>query len=224
MKKVVLLVLLACIADIVEAQSCDHYLFLQDGKTIEMTVYNRRGKATGVNTYTVNEVRSSGGKRTGNITMVMADNKGRESAAVTTQFTCDGGTYTIDMASFIPAGQLEQMKDLESTGDFTLSYPSSMKPGDTLDDGEMTMEAVTSGIRAEIQMNITDRKVVDKETITTSAGSWECMKITSNMNMRVRMAGIGIPVNIESTEWFAPGVGIVQSESKHGKTAITAIR
>ncbi|MGY6741246.1 MAG: TapB family protein [Cecembia sp.] len=224
MKKIFLFVLLACIGGIVEAQSCDHYLFLQDGKTIEMTVYNRRGKTTGVNTYTVNEVRSSGGKRTGNITMVMADNKGKESASATTQFTCSGDTYTIDMASFIPAGQMEQMKDLESKGDFTLSYPSNMKPGDTLEDGEMTMEAVTSGIRAEIEMKITDRKVVDKETVTTTAGSWECMKITSKMNMRVRMAGIGIPVNMESTEWFAPGVGIVQTESKHGKTAITAIR
>lgn len=224
MKKIFLFVLLACIGGMVEAQSCDHYLFLQDGKTIEMTTYNRRGKASGVNTYTVNEVRSSGGKRTGNITMVMTDNKGRESAAVTTQFTCSGDTYTIDMASFIPSGQLEQMKDLESSGDFTLNYPSNMKPGDTLEDGEMTMEAVTSGIRAEIEMKITDRKVVDKETISTSAGSWECMKITSKMDMRVRMAGIGIPVKIESTEWFAPGVGIVQSESKHGKTAITAIR
>lgn len=36
--------------------------------------------------------------------------------------------------------------------------------------------------------------------------------------------GIGVPFNIEGTEWFAPGFGIVKTESKHGRTAITAIK
>jgi hypothetical protein len=36
--------------------------------------------------------------------------------------------------------------------------------------------------------------------------------------------GVGIPVNIEGTEWFAPGFGIVKTESKHGSTAITSIK
>ena len=36
--------------------------------------------------------------------------------------------------------------------------------------------------------------------------------------------GIGIPVSTDVTEWFAPGFGIVKTESKGGGTAITAIR
>jgi hypothetical protein len=35
--------------------------------------------------------------------------------------------------------------------------------------------------------------------------------------------GVGIPMNFEPTEWYAPGFGIIKTESKSGGTAITAI-
>jgi hypothetical protein len=40
----------------------------------------------------------------------------------------------------------------------------------------------------------------------------------------VKTVGIGIPFNSDNTEWFAPGVGIIKTQSKYGGTAITAIR
>jgi len=36
--------------------------------------------------------------------------------------------------------------------------------------------------------------------------------------------GIGMPFNIDGTEWYAPGFGVVKTESKNGGTAITAIK
>jgi hypothetical protein len=31
-------------------------------------------------------------------------------------------------------------------------------------------------------------------------------------------------VNIDGTEWYAPGVGIIKTESQHGSTAVTSIK
>ncbi len=73
-------------------------------------------------------------------------------------------------------------------------------------------------------MQVTNRKVQAKETVTTSAGTWDCYKITNSTKMKIKTMGIGMPMNIENTEWFAPGFGVVKTESKSGGTAITAIR
>jgi hypothetical protein len=36
--------------------------------------------------------------------------------------------------------------------------------------------------------------------------------------MKVKMAGIGIPMNMKTTEWFVPAFGIVKTETfKKGK-------
>jgi hypothetical protein len=36
--------------------------------------------------------------------------------------------------------------------------------------------------------------------------------------------GIGIPMNFDVTEWFAPGFGVVKTESNGGTTQVTAIK
>jgi hypothetical protein len=36
--------------------------------------------------------------------------------------------------------------------------------------------------------------------------------------------GIGVPMSFDGIEWYAPGFGVVKTESKNGGTAITAIK
>jgi hypothetical protein len=79
-------------------------------------------------------------------------------------------------------------------------------------------------MKQSIDMRVSNRKVQGKEKITTTAGSWDCFKITNTTKMKIKTMGIGIPMNSDVTEWFAPGFGVVKSESKAGGTAITAIR
>jgi hypothetical protein len=42
--------------------------------------------------------------------------------------------------------------------------------------------------------------------------------------MKIKTMGIGVPLNMDATEWFAPGFGVVKTQSKYGETAITAIK
>ena len=88
----------------------------------------------------------------------------------------------------------------------------------------MTMEVNNNGMQQTLTMNVTNRKVEGKESITTPAGTWDCFKITSKSKIHMKMGPIGVPMNFDSTEWFAPGFGVVKTESKHGETLITSVK
>ena len=105
-----------------------------------------------------------------------------------------------------------------------LEYPPSMKAGDELKDGNFSMDMDMSGMKQQLTMMISNRKVETKEKITTPAGSWDCFKITYNGKITMRTMGVGIPMNLSGTEWFAPGFGIVKTQSNYGGTEITAIK
>jgi hypothetical protein len=98
-----------------------------------------------------------------------------------------------------------------------------MNTGDQLKDGAFTMDIDNNGLKQSISMNITERKVESKESVTTPAGTWDCYKISYKGKMNIKTMGIGMLLNFDGTEWFAPGFGVVKTESKNGSTAITAI-
>jgi hypothetical protein len=131
----------------------------------------------------------------------------------------------MDMKMFIPSAQMEQMGEMSGAGSTNyLEYPSSMKEGDALKDASFSMDfKSTSGINSHISMDMTNRKVAGKESVTTPAGTWNCYKITYHSKMIFKM-GIGIPMNFDVTEWFAQGFGVVKTESNGGTTQITAIK
>ena len=138
---------------------------------------------------------------------------------------CDGGIVMMDMKMFIPAAQQEQMGDVSATGSTTyLEYPANMKEGDQLKDASFSMDFKSkSGLGGHISVDMTNRKVAGKESVTTPAGTWDCYKITYHSKIIFKM-GIGIPINSDVTEWYAPGFGVVKSESNGGGTEITAIK
>ncbi len=132
----------------------------------------------------------------------------------------------INMKMMLPLQQQQlavQAADVTAESVY-LEYPSSMKAGDNLDDGNFSMEMDMSGMKQHVTMTITERKVEAKESITTTAGTWECFKISYKGKITIRTMGMGIPVNMSGTEWFAPGFGIVKTQSNHGGTEITAIK
>ena len=98
-------------------------------------------------------------------------------------------------------------------------------PGTTVFTGNYTLTDVNNnGMQQSLIMNVTNRKVEGKESVTTPAGTWECFKITSKNKINMKMGPIGVPMNIDNTEWFAPGFGVVKTESKHGSTVITSVK
>lgn len=226
MKKTRLLALLTCTLVLPGmAQDCKNYYFLQNNKTIEMSIYNKKGDENGRQVYRVSDVKNSSGAVTAQLNTEMFDKKGKSLGKGKGIIQCKEGIMMVDMKMSLPAPQQEQFAATDAKADnIYIEYPVAMKPGDQLKDATMNLEIDSKGMKQSVSMVVNDRKVESKEPVTTSAGTWECFRISYKSRITIKTMGIGIPVNIEGTEWFAPGFGIVKTQSKHGGTAITAIK
>ena len=204
------------------SQTCETYYFLQNHKTIEMTIYNKKGEANGKQVYTVSNVQTSGNNVTATLNSEMFDKNGKSMVKAVNEIKCSAGVMMMDMKMNMP--QTQQATDVNATAsNVYIEYPPNMKDGDNLKDAAMKIDVDNKGMKQTMDMQVINRKVQGKESITTTAGTWDCYKITNTTKMKIKTMGIGIPINTDVTEWFAPGFGVVKSESKSGGTAITAI-
>jgi hypothetical protein len=207
------------------AQDCKGYYFLQPNKTIEMTIYNKKGAANGKQVYTVSNVTTNGGSTNATVDTEMFSEKGKSLAKGHSQIQCTGGVMMLDMTMQLPQQQQEQFARADVKADkIFIEYPVNMNAGDKLKDATLDMTIDNAGMKQNVNMIVSDRTVIGKESVTTTAGTWDCFKITYKSKITIKTMGIGMPFNIEGTEWFAPGFGVVKTESKHGGTAITAIK
>jgi hypothetical protein len=207
------------------SQKCSDYYYLQNNKTIEMTIKNKKGNQTGKVIYVISNLSNKGNSTTATVNSEMFDKNGKSISKASNNVECENGTLSMDMKMLIPSAQQEQMGTMAATGTVSyIDYPGNMKESDALKDASFAADFTSaSGLKGNISMNMTNRKVVGKETVTTPAGSWECFKITYHSKMIFKM-GIGIPMNADVTEWYAPGFGVVKTESGGGTTEITSIK
>ena len=226
MRSTILLASFACLlSNAVLAQDCNNFYFLQKNKTVEMSIYNKKGDASGKQVYTVSDVANSGDNITATVNSEMFDKKGKSIAKGHSQIVCNGGVMMIDMTMQLPQAQQKQYSKADVKADkIFIEYPNNMKEGDKLKDATLSIDIDNAGMKQSINMVTSDRTVAGKESVTTTAGTWDCFKITYKSKITVKTMGIGMPFNIEGTEWFAPRFGIVKTESKNGGTAITAIK
>lgn len=235
----------ACLAlTAAHSQDCANFLFLQKDKTVEMTVYDKKGEPNGRQVYLVSNVATSGAATTGTINSEIFDKKGNSKGKANSTIVCNGGEMRIDMKLLLPPQESEQfgMNAEVNAQNSYLSYPVTMKVGDQLPDGNLTIDMSHNGpsgpggappaggpppppgFAKSLTMVISNRKVEAQESVTTSAGTWNCFRISFKSKLTVKTGPIGFPVNMEGVEWYAPGFGIVKSQSKYGGTAITAIK
>ena len=191
-----------------------------------MTLYNKKAKVSGRQVYTVSDVKTSGDVTTASIKTEMFDEKDNTLATGNNNIMCKGGVMMMSMKMMMPQQQQQQAintADVTTESNF-LDYPSSMNVGDDLKEGNFLMDMDMNGMKQQMAMIFNNRKVEAKEKITTTAGSWDCFKISYKGKMTVKTLGIGIPINMTGTEWFAPGFGIVKTQTNYGSTEITSIK
>ena len=129
-----------------------------------------------------------------------------------------------------PQGQQAQPTATGKLDEAYVEYPAVMTEGMQLPDAIFDMEVTTAGAPGVARIEMTNRKVEGKEKVTSEAGSWDAYKITYDAEMKMRIAGIGVPMTMKTTEWFVPGFGVVKSESYNkkgklrGKTLLTGLK
>jgi hypothetical protein len=205
-----------------KAQSCSDFINASNGKKLVYSNMDAKGKEQGKINYTSTKKDAS----TVNYHTEIIDKNGKSMGTSDSEIKCTGDALRIDMKSFVPASSAKQLEKMQITGEAKyLVYPLNVKAGQTLEDGTMTMNITNDGHQmGDMQMDITNRKVEQAETISTTAGSFDCFRISYDAMMKIKMMGIGFPVHMHVVEWFSPKIARpVKSETytKNGKLAGT---
>lgn len=210
MKKIILLILTFSFLGSY-AQDCKNYYFLTGNAVVEMTMYDKKGEVSGKQTWTISDVKREASSLSSTVSTVMTDDKGKEIAKSTGQYKCANGVLQADIRMNMSQPQNKDATAEASYDGNYIEYPPSMQAGQTLADAEATITSKSGGMNTSINFKQTNRKVADKETVTSPAGTWEAYKITYDATITTKIAGIGIPLRMKVTEWFVPGFGMVKS-------------
>lgn len=192
---------------------CNDFYVLKEGSSWTYESFNGKGKSVGKNEQKVTAFNGSAGGYTATIHSVMYNDKGKKLTEADLDVRCESGTFIMDMRKFIPQEQQKAFDSYELKIETeNLEFPPRLSVGQSLKNGSVTMTAVNSPLPMKITVNITDRKVEGKESVTTPAGTFECWKISSKSSMQMQM-GMNINTNFSSIEWIAEKIGTVKSES-----------
>jgi len=195
MKKIILSAIVL-ISSTVFAQDCSKNIQFKQGVVITTTNYNEKDKTTGSSKATVTAVTSSGTTVTANIKSESFDKDGKSNSTGEFTITCSNGKIIMDMKMMM-SGQEEIFKGSTMTieGD-NMEIPDNLTVGQTLPDTKVKMTFTKDGANTgTMDILIKNRKVEGKESITTTAGTFECYKISYEVEsaMVMMMGTMQIP-------------------------------
>ena len=195
----------------VSQSACKAYYPFEEGSKFEITNYDKKGKKEGAVNYEVTTIENN----VATIKTIILDNKDKEITTTEYKITCDGNSISIDFKSLMNSDMFKQYKDMEMdiTGT-NIELPNDLQVGQSLKDASLNMAIDMGGMKMNMSVNILNRKVNAKESITTPAGTFECYALSYDSEMKV-----GLKMTFKLKEWIAEGVGVVKSESynKNGK-------
>jgi len=223
LNRVLLVIGLTCLAyGQARSQDCDPWLPLQEGNEFTHTAYDKKGKSSGKSVSKVTDSQTeSDGFLNVKITGEAYDDKDNLLAGIDYSVKCDKGSLLVEMgSSFLDAKQMEAYQEMEINieEDF-LDLPYNPSVGEVLKNGVMVVKVENNSFPImTMEVTVTDRTVAGKESVTTPAGTFDCIKITYNVES---VLGKAIPIKVRGSgaEWYSLGAGIVKSESydKKGK-------
>ncbi len=208
---------------------CGSLLFFKEGTSTTMATYNDDGKLTG----TVKTLYTAVSKTPSGLSVKAQqesfDKKGKSAYKADYTIRCEKGILLFDMKMMMPDQQSDTYKDFEMTMEGNeKEIPSDFVVGSSLKDSNIKFKFKTKEGMEMAMMNmavkISNRKVATKESVTTSAGTFDCYKITEDMEIKTLFT-----TKMKTTTWFNMEVGTVKSETYKdngkfkGRTELTAI-
>jgi hypothetical protein len=201
---------------------CEGYYMVEKGVTLEYKDYNAKDKLEGSQLSTITELADVAGVLNATVHSITKDDKDKVVTEGDFKFTCKDGEITIDMKSMMDQEMMSGFEDMEVTIDQSnLVYPATFTEGQTLPDGSMTMKVSSGGmVMMTMIFNVVERKVEKFESITTPAGTFQCVKLSQVTKSEV----MGMKTSTKSIDWFSMGVGSVRHESFDKNGALESYR
>lgn len=222
LKTIIFITVFAFIAKFTSSaqDGCSTYYPMAKGIKFELTHFDKSGKkVTGKTRNEITEYSNSGGKEVATIHTIVEDKKGEETFDASYSITCTGDKVVIDLKEMMKEQMAEQMKDEETEIEISginAGFPNSMTVGQKLPDSNIDMKIKAGSINLNFTVNSTNREVVDKETITTPAGTFDCIVISSESHTKMMVSKTTL-----SKMWLAKGYGMVKQEDYNKKGKLT---
>ena len=193
-------------------KGCAAFFWFRKGAVLEYQVKDAAGKIIATTQTTIDDVQEEGTATIARYTTLYNNDKGIKS-----EYKCEGGKIYMNMKSLFNnnfGGLTKSGIEMEISDDF-ISFPWAMKKGDQLEGASFEIKAKRSGKDfMTIHSTIKDRKVEGSEEIITPAGTWECIKLTETRSTITEMMGKQISAkDMRSTQWYAPGAGLIKTVS-----------
>lgn len=192
------------------------YMPLKKDIFFEHTHYDKKGKVTVINRNNISDIVQTPTGYKATVAVEVLDDKEKVLKKSSFSYECDGEVVKLDMISMMDPSINESISnlDVELSGDAFI-IPSDLRPGQELPDAQLEIKAFSGGMKImTIRQTVTDRKVEGTETITTPAGTFECIKMTQNTEFNML-----VTKSTKNVLWYAIGVGLVKSETfnRNGK-------
>ena len=199
-------------------QECNSYYPMKEGLSAQITSYDKKGKTAAVVDYQISDVREESGQKVAKITSTVKDEKGELIATSNYDVTCSGDVVSIDFKSMMSPQLIEQYKDMdfEITGN-NIEIPNNLNVGDKLPDSNMEMTMKMAGMNMKMNVAMKERSVTGKESVTTPAGTFDCVVITYTSEFKM-----GMTRNGTAKQWLSKGVGMVKQEDYNDNGKLTS--
>ncbi len=194
MKKMLLLLMMLAGASSLFSQA--PYCCVTKGAELTYTDYDAKGKETGITTNVYKDVKVIS-EMDYDVAMETTVNASGMVTTVATAMEVRNGSAMISMGQ----GSI----DLTATDPELMRIPNQLAVGYKLPLGEMTVDL--GGLR--VKSTITENEVVDREEITTPAGTFKCYVVKQTSEGRV----MGIKSSTTIKTWYARGIGAVKTET-----------
>ncbi|NVO18811.1 MAG: hypothetical protein HXX13_03875 [Bacteroidetes bacterium] len=196
-----------------KSQQCSYYPIKQ-GAVLGYQSLDEKGKIVSTSKVTIQDIIQSGLSTEYKVKSEFWDDKNKPTQSREYSMKCVDGNFSVELKSMIDPKSFDGLKNMELTfsGD-DLSYPSSLSAGMTLPDASMIMAAGSGGITLmRMTIKVTERKVAGVETVTVPAGTFECYKITYNLETK-----FGARISSSAIQWLNRGAGCVKTETYDSK-------
>ena len=197
-----------------KSQNCKQFFPTEVGKKIEVTEYDKKSKEISKTVREVTDYQTTDTKATVSFKDVYY-NLPADTVVSTREYTikCENGIFYADPMVYTKNESTAQYEGFETKVETeNVTIPANVKPGDVLPDGKVVATIITPGMPITITVNLTNRKVESNETITTPAGTFDCLKITYDVSLKMLFTFRG-----KATQWYTDGVGLVKTENYNKK-------
>ncbi len=198
------------------SNSCESFFPQKIGSTWEITNFDKKNKAVGKGKYELISVSDISGGLAAKVAVESFDEKDKSLLKGDMTMKCQDDKFYMDMSNMFPQ-QMAGMEDMDMQMEITneyLEFPSNPLAGQILPDAESTMTMKMNGMQImNMTIIMTNRKIESYTDVTTSAGTYNCIKYTCDNQIKSKMFN----TTGRTIMYMSKNVGMVKTESYNEK-------